>query len=251
MVLSQRTVSRNSKSPSFQLNYLIHIDDIKPWPPSPQLQSLRSVLIHWENGDRSSGSTRSVTPSPSRVSNGGKIEFNESFQLSATLLRDMSVRAGNATTFQKNFLTFNLYEPRRDNILKGQLIGTAIIDLADYGVVAENLSVSASLNCKRSFRNMAQPFLHIRIQPIEKGRAHSSSCESPSMELSTGEHDGESTSASFNEEYAEEADIPSFTKNDISSFPPVKSNGRLEIEDEQVLVIHVHVSILICQLLLD
>ncbi|KAK4768655.1 hypothetical protein SAY87_003796 [Trapa incisa] len=234
MVLGQRSSgSRNSKSLSIQHNYLIHIDYIKPWPPSPQLQYIRSALVHWENGERSSGSTRSVSPSPNSVSNGGKIEFNESFHLPVTMMRDMSIRNGNATAFQKNFLTFNLYEPRRDNILKGQLIGSAIIDLADYGVLVEPLSVNASLNCKRRFRNMAQPFLHIRIQPIEKGRVHSSSHGSPFSEL-TVEHDGESTSASFNEEYADETDIPSFTENDFTCFPPVNSNGSLQIEDEQV-----------------
>ncbi|XP_031403101.1 uncharacterized protein LOC116212618 isoform X2 [Punica granatum] len=234
MVLGQKTVTRNSKRPSVQLEYVIHIQDIKPWPPSPLLRSLRSVLIHWENGERSSGSTRSVTPNPGSVPNDGKIEFNESFRLPVTLLRDMSVRTGNAITFQKNFLAFNLYEPRRDNILKGQLIATAIIDLANYGVVDEPLSVSALLNCKRSFRNMAQPFLHIRIQPIEKGRAHSSSCGSASIELSAGEHDGESISASLIEEYAEEAEIASFTEDDNSSLPPMKSNGSSPIQNEQV-----------------
>ena len=45
------------------MEYLIHIQEIKPWPPSQSLRSLRSVLIQWENGDRSSGSTGVVSPS--------------------------------------------------------------------------------------------------------------------------------------------------------------------------------------------
>lgn len=240
MVLGQRTVTRNSKGPRFQLDYIIHIQDIRPWPPSPQLQSLRSVVIHWENGEHCSGSTRPVTPSLGSVPDDGKIEFNESFQLSVTLLRDMSARKGNTIAFQKNFLTFNMYEPRRDNILKGQLIGTAIADLADYGIVDEPLSVIASLNCKRSFRNMVQPFLHIVIQPIEKGQARSLSSGSPSIELSVGEHDSESILASLNEEFAEEAGMISFTQNDFSSFPPETSDGILPIQDEQVPITRVH-----------
>ncbi|XP_027358816.1 uncharacterized protein LOC113867616 isoform X2 [Abrus precatorius] len=206
MVLGMR--GKNRRSVIVQIDYLIHIQEIKPWPPSQSLRSLRSVLIEWKNGECASGSTNLVAPSLGSVIGEGRIEFNESFRLHVTLMRDMSVRGGEADVFQKNCLEFNLYEPRRDKIVKGQLLGSAIIDLADYGTLKETLSTSVPMNCKRSYRNTDQPLLFIKIQPVERIRA------SPSLKDNNG---GDSVSTLMNEEYAEEAEIASFTDDDVSS----------------------------------
>ncbi|KAH9792042.1 C2 NT-type domain-containing protein [Citrus sinensis] len=208
--------AKNRKEASIHVDYQIHIQDIKPWPPSQSLRSLRSVMIQWQNGDRNSGSTKTVGPSLGSVIGEGKIEFNESFRLRVTLLRDMNVKNKDADTFLKNCLEFNLYEPRRD---KTQLLATATIDLADYGIVKETLSVNAPMNSKRSFRNTAQPVLFIKIQPAEKSvsRTSSSLREGFSREASLDKNGGESVSALMNEEYAEEAESASFTDDDVSS----------------------------------
>ncbi|KAH9743590.1 C2 NT-type domain-containing protein [Citrus sinensis] len=208
--------AKNRKEASIHVDYQIHIQDIKPWPPSQSLRSLRSVMIQWQNGDRNSGSTKTVGPSLGSVIGEGKIEFNESFRLRVTLLRDMNVKNKDADTFLKNCLEFNLYEPRRD---KTQLLATATIDLADYGIVKETLSVNAPMNSKRSFRNTAQPVLFIKIQPAEKSvsRTSSSLREGFSRETSLDKNGGESVSALMNEEYTEEAESASFTDDDVSS----------------------------------
>uniref|UniRef100_A0A5B6ZG44 C2 NT-type domain-containing protein n=1 Tax=Davidia involucrata TaxID=16924 RepID=A0A5B6ZG44_DAVIN len=214
MVLGLRT--KNRKSALVQVDYLIHVQEIKPWPPSQSLRTLRSVLIQWEHGDRNSGSTNPVVPSLGSAIGDGKIEFNESFRVSVTLLREMSFK-GDSDTFQKNCIEFNLYEPRRDKTVKGQLLGTAVIDLADYGILKEGLSISAPMNCKRNFRNTAQPILFIKIQPVENGRTSSSLRGSLSKEASMERNCTESVSALMNEEYAEEAEIASFTDDDVCS----------------------------------
>jgi len=54
MVLGLRSKSR--KSVSFQVDYLIHVQEVKPWPQSQTLKSAQSVVVQWENGDRNSGS---------------------------------------------------------------------------------------------------------------------------------------------------------------------------------------------------
>ncbi|KAA8548218.1 hypothetical protein F0562_004521 [Nyssa sinensis] len=136
------SILRVLKSALVQVDYLIHVLEIKPWPPSQSLRNHRSVLIQWEHGERKSGSTNPVVPSLGSGIGDGKIEFSESFRLSLTLLREMSVK-GDSDTFQKNCLEFNLYEQRRDNTVKGQLLGTAVIDFADYGILKESLSISA------------------------------------------------------------------------------------------------------------
>ncbi|GAV64295.1 NT-C2 domain-containing protein [Cephalotus follicularis] len=196
--------AKNKRGSSVHVNYLIHIQEIKPWPPSQSLRSLRSVLVQWENGERNSGSTNPVVPSIGSDVCEGKIEFHESFVLPVTLLREASVRGRDAETFQKNSLEFNLYERRRD---KTQLLATAVLDLADYGVVKDALSVSAPMNSKRSFRNTSEPVLYLKIQPVDKIRASSSR-----------DNNGfESVSALMNEEYAEEAESASFTDDDVPS----------------------------------
>ncbi|RYR32668.1 hypothetical protein Ahy_A10g047201 [Arachis hypogaea] len=113
MVLGMK--AKNRRSGSIQIDYLIHLKEIKPWPPTQSLRSLRSVLIQWKNGESSSGCTKLVSPSLGSVIGEGKIEFNESVKLSVTLLRDVAVRGGDADVFQKNLLDLNLYEPRREN----------------------------------------------------------------------------------------------------------------------------------------
>lgn len=239
MVLGLKTKAR--KSPSEKLTYLVHIKEIKPWPPSHSLRSLRSVQIQWENGERNSGSTSSVIPSLGSSLNDGKIEFNESFRLPVTLLRNTSVKAGDADIFQKNCLEFSLYEPRRDKTLKGQLLGTAVVDLADYGVIKGRLSVNVPVNCQRNYKNTAQPLLYIRIQPADKGQTDDSAKNSLSNEVSLEKNGGESVSDLMKEEYAEESEINTFTDDDASSHSsaavssPESSSGLVPVT-EQVFI---------------
>ncbi|KAK9010841.1 hypothetical protein V6N11_043709 [Hibiscus sabdariffa] len=207
--------AKNRRGPTILVEYLIQIQDIKPWPPSQSLRSLRSVLIQWENGERNSGSTKTASPTLGSIIGEGKIEFNESFKLNVNLVRDMSVKGRDANVFHKNFLEFNLYEPRREKI---QLLATGIVDLAEYGVIKETVDVTVSMNSKRSYTsNTAQPILFIKIDRIYKGQNISSSRSGLSKELSQDRKRSESISSVVDEEYAEEAEIASFTDDDVSS----------------------------------
>lgn len=233
MVLGTR--GKNRRGVTVEIDFLIHIQEIKPWPPSQSLRSLRSVLIEWKNGECASGSTTLVAPSLGSVIGEGRIEFNKSFRLHVTLLRDMSVRSGDTDVFQKNCLEFNLYEPRRDRTIKGQLLGTAVIDLAEYGTLKESLSTSVPMNCKRSYRNTEQPLLFLKIQPLDMKRASSSSKDN---------NGGDSVSTLMNEEYAEEAEIASFTDDDVSSHssaaavsPSLNSRGFTPLKLGKVIVL--------------
>lgn len=203
--------SKNKKPNLIQVDYTIHIQEIRPWPPSQSLKSLRSVVLQWENGDRNSGSTSAVVPGQS------KIEFNESFKLQTTLRKESSSKSN---SFQKNVLELNLYEPRRDKNAKGQLLGTAIVDLAEHGIIKEVTSFGVPLNCKRSYRSNAQPLVYVKIQVWDKEGLGSSSRsrESLSKEVSLDKDGRESVSTLMSEEYAEEeTEIASFTDDDISS----------------------------------
>lgn len=218
MVLGLRT--KNRKGASIQVNYIIHVKKIKPWPPSQSLKSLRSVVLQWENGNRSSVSLNPVVPSIGSGVGGVKIEFNESFKLTTTLCREVSAKGGNADVFLKNCLELNLYEPRRDKTVKGQPLGGVIIGLLDHGIIKETVILSVPMNCKRSFRNTTQPILYVKIQPFDKDSTSTSSRESGeglSKQVSLEKDGKESVSALMNEEYADEAEIASFTDDDVSS----------------------------------
>lgn len=232
--------AKDRKEPMVHLHYLVHILEIKPWTPSQSLRSLRSVLIQWENGDRSSGSTKTVIPSIGSVIGEGKIEFSESFRLSVILVRDLNVKNKDVDAFQKNVLEFNLYEPRRD---KATLLATATINLAEYGIVKENSIVTAPMNSKRSFRNTTQPVLVIEIEPVDKSTSHRSSSlrDNLSKEASLDKNSRESVSALMNGEYANEAEVASFTDDDVSSHSSlaissstIESNNGAPARNEEV-----------------
>ncbi|CAA7038728.1 unnamed protein product [Microthlaspi erraticum] len=217
--------SKNRRGSSIQVHYLINIHEIKPWPPSQSLRSLRSVVIQWENGDRNSGTTNVVAPSLGSVIGEGKIEFNESFKLPVTLFKDASARNNKSgDVFFKNVLELNLYEPRREKT--HQLLATATIDLADYGIVKDSLSLTAPMNSKRTFWKTSQPVLYLTIQRIDRRQAKE--------EAANG---GESVSALMNEEYYKEAEIASITDDDVSSRSSLtvsSSNGALFEEHERL-----------------
>ncbi|PPS10695.1 hypothetical protein GOBAR_AA09943 [Gossypium barbadense] len=166
MVLGLRT--KNRKGNSYQVYYIVYVNEINPWTPLQSLPAAQSLLLQWENGDKSSGSLVSSFRN-------GKIEFGESFRLQVTLSLESSRKSTNRDGFQKNCLEFYLYEPRKDKVAKGQLLGSAVVNLADYGIIRETISISTPINLKKSSRNIEQPVLYLTIQPFNKGSSSSSS----------------------------------------------------------------------------
>ncbi|XP_072980290.1 uncharacterized protein [Typha angustifolia] len=245
MVLGLR--SKNRKGTTIHVDYIIHIQEIKPWPPSQSLKSLRSVVLSWENGDRNSGSTNPVAPSLGSTAAEGKIEFNESFKLKVGFLKEGSTKGNDSGTFQKNVLELNLYEPRRDKT-KGQHLGSAAVDLAELGILKESVTVGAPVSCKRSFRNNSQPVLYLRIQQFDRDGS-TSSRESLHKEVSMDKDGKESVSVLMNEEYAEEAEIASFTDDDdedesshsslSNSSPTIDMNANLPVQSSNGVKEHI------------
>ncbi|GMJ09679.1 hypothetical protein HRI_004637100 [Hibiscus trionum] len=200
MVLGLR--SKNRKGSLYQLVYTVNVKEINPWTP---LRSAQSVLLQWENGDQSSGALTSTIDN-------GKIEFDDSFKLPLTL--EASRKSTKRESFLKNCLEFQLYEPRKDKVSKGQLLGSAVINLADYGIIKETISISIPFNLKKSSRNIEQPVLYLNIQPFDKDGSSSSTKGSLSKEASLDKDGSESVSESINEGNDEETEIAYFTDDD-------------------------------------
>ncbi|CAI9756355.1 unnamed protein product [Fraxinus pennsylvanica] len=190
MVLGLR--SKHRKGASVKVEYIVHLQEIKPWPPSESLSSVQTVLLQWDNGDKNLGSFISVAGNTS-------ISFNESFLMTFTLRQDKKSH----DKFLKNCLEFSLFEPRKDKGSKGQLLGTALLNLADYGVLEEILSISIPLNFKKSSKNLVQPALFVSLEPVEKDGLKSSPSLSKTASLDNDDNDSE---------------IASFTDDDTSSY---------------------------------
>lgn len=224
----------NSRGPSAQLEYQIHLQEIKPWPPSKLLKSLRSAVLRWEYSDKYSGSTNPVVPLVGSNVSDGKIQFNHTFRLPVNLLKIED-------TLHKNCLKFNLFETQRNKTVQGQLLATAIIDLADYGIVKEVIHITAPMNCKRVMSIKAQPVLFLKIHPVHRNRAISLSRNGQLRNESMDKNGNGSVSALMNKEYAEEAEIVSPTDVDGSShsstrvpFPAVQLQGASSPKEKGV-----------------
>eukprot|EP00258_Populus_trichocarpa_P046757 XP_024462776.1 uncharacterized protein LOC7494780 isoform X1 [Populus trichocarpa] len=199
MVLGLR--SKNRKGTSVQVDYTIHVQEIKPWPPSQSLKSVQSLLLQWENGDQSSGSFTSNVGD-------GKVEFIESFRLSATLCKEVSRKGTARDSFLKNYLEFNFYESRKDKAMKGQLLGSAVINLADYGIIMDAVTINAPINFKKSSRSTVPAVLYVNIQPFDRDKS------TLSKEVSLDKDGSETVSEVANEGNDNEIEIASFTDDD-------------------------------------
>ncbi|KAI3698537.1 hypothetical protein L2E82_42160 [Cichorium intybus] len=202
MVLGLR--SKHRKDGSIQVNYLVHVQEIKPWSsPVQSLEPSQCLSLVWENGDQMSGFL-----SPTLIDS--KIEFNQSFVLPLTLRRDKRDR----DKFQKNYLEFHLYEPRKDKPNKDHHLGSAILNLGDYGIIENVLSVNIPINSKKSSKSAAQPVLFLNIQSNDKDETNSSTKSSLSKQSSMDKYGQESPSQVTNEEKDSELGIASFTDDD-------------------------------------
>lgn len=203
---------KNRKHISVQVDYLFHVQEIRPWP---SLRSVQSVLLQWETDDQSSGSLISGVGD-------GKVEFSESFRQQVNLCQEASKKGTARDGFQKNCLYFYLYDNGKD---KSQLLGSAVMNLADYGIIKEAIAVSTPINLKKSFRNTAQPVLYLIIEPFYNDSTSSSPKSSLVKEMSVL---GKNGSGSFSDlvkvENDEECEIASFTDDDDVSSLTVPSS---------------------------
>ncbi|KAI4318047.1 hypothetical protein L6164_025856 [Bauhinia variegata] len=216
MVLGIRSKSR--KSVSVQVHFVIHVQEIKPWLPSKSLKSAQSVILQWENGDQNYGSFASSAVD-------GKLEFNETLRFSALLRRGSSKigRHRDHNGFHKNLLEFYLYDIHNGKSAKNQLLGSATINLADYGIIKETTAISIPVNFKKSSKNSAQPFLYLSVQPFDIGSSSSSPNSSLSKELSIDKEESESPPLSPNYENDEDLEIASFTDDESEDVSSISS----------------------------
>lgn len=178
MVLGKK--SKNKKGVAIRADYIVHVQEIKPWPPSEPLTSVQTVFLQWENGSDNSGSLFAVAGD-------SNIAFNNSFMLPLTLYQKNT-----SDKFRKNHLEFSLLEPRTDKA-KGRLLAKASINLADYGLIKDMLHVNAPLSLKKSYNDSLDSYLAITLELVERDGPNSS----PSLGFS---QDGDSEMASFTDD---------------------------------------------------
>ncbi|CAN0896161.1 hypothetical protein LINGRAHAP2_LOCUS18311 [Linum grandiflorum] len=195
MVLGLR--SKHKRGASIQVEYLIQVQEISPWPA--KASSASSLVLQWENGDQSYGSLVCGVVE-------GKVESSDLFRLSVTLCKETSKKGGES--FAKNLLEFYLFEQKKDKSSKGHQLGSAVLNLADYGIVNEGITVSAPVSLKKSSKSAPQPMLYVSIQPFEKDGSNTSLSKEASLDKDASESVSEVTN-----DYEEE--IASFTDDDV------------------------------------
>ncbi|CAN7124239.1 unnamed protein product [Brassica rapa subsp. narinosa] len=171
MLLNLRTKSR--KDNGVLVEYLISIKELKPWPTS-QVPA-QCVLLKWEHGKNSSGSFIAVVGNDT-------IMFNESFRLTLTL----DPKGGAENKFQKNLLELHVYDAKKkDKGVKNKLLGSAVVNLADYGVLTNTVPVGAPFTFKKSSRNDANSEIYLTIEPAgeDDDEGYRSSCSSSQPKL--------------------------------------------------------------------
>ncbi|VVB01974.1 unnamed protein product [Arabis nemorensis] len=215
MVLGLRTKSRRDNG--VFLEYLISIKELKPWPTS-QVPA-QCVLLKWENGENNSGSFIAVVGKDT-------IMFNESFRLTLTL----EPKGGSDMKFQKNLLELHVYDAKKkDKAVKNKLLGTAVVNLAEYGVLTNSVPVGAPFTFKKSSRNDASSEVYLTIEPAgddydEGGR---SSCSSqPKMRGSVDKEGSEFSLASLTDDDDDTSSQSSSTRRvSFSAVCDANSNG--------------------------
>ncbi|CAH2046983.1 unnamed protein product [Thlaspi arvense] len=195
MVLGLRTKSR--KDNGVFVEYLISIKELKPWPTS-QVPA-QCVLLKWENGENSSGSFIAVVGKDT-------IMFNESFRLTLTL----EPKVGADKKFQKNLLELHVYDAKKkEKGVKNKLIGSAVVNLADYGVLTHSVPVGAPFTFKKSSRNDANSEIYLTIEPAgeDDDDGYRSSCSSsqPKMRGSVDKEGSEFSLASLTDDDDDDA----------------------------------------------
>ncbi|CAN8267754.1 unnamed protein product [Cochlearia groenlandica] len=189
MVLGLRTKSRRDNG--VFVEYLISIKELKPWPTS-QVPA-QCVLLKWNNGENSSGSFIAVVGKDT-------IMFNETFRLSLTL----EPKGGSDNKFQKNLLELHVYDAKKkEKGVKNKLLGSALVNLADYGVLTNTVPVGAPFTFKKTSRNDASPEVYLTIEAAgeDEDEGYRSSCSSqPKMRGSLDKDGSEFSLASLTDD---------------------------------------------------
>ncbi|CAH8332508.1 unnamed protein product [Eruca vesicaria subsp. sativa] len=190
MLLSLRSKSR--KDNGVLVEYLISIKELKPWPTN-QVPA-QCVLLKWQNGENNSGSFIAVVGKDT-------IMFNESFRLTLTL----DPKGGAENKFQKNLLEFHVYDAKKkDKGVKNKLLGSAVVNLAEYGVLTNYVPVGAPFTFKKSSRNDANSEIYLTIEPAgeDDDEGYRSSCSSsqPKMKGSVDKEGSEFSLASLTDD---------------------------------------------------
>ncbi|XP_010481889.1 PREDICTED: uncharacterized protein LOC104760629 [Camelina sativa] len=203
MVLGLRTKSR--KDNGVFVEYLVSIKELKPWPTS-QVPA-QCVLLKWENGENNSGSFIAVVGKDT-------IMFNESFRLTLTL----EPKFGTDNKFHKNLLELHVYDAKKkDKGVKNKLLGTASVNLADFGVLTNSVPVGAPFTFKKSSRNDASSEIYLTVEPAgeeDYDEGNRSSCSSqPKMSFSRRSGEGSEFSlASLTDDDDDASSVSSSTR---------------------------------------
>lgn len=161
---------KGQKGSPVKFEFDIFVEDIKPWTSAQALSDGAPIplLLAWRRGRNRSGSTKSIMPSVGG-SDGGRVVFNESFILPATLFERKSGE------FQKKSVSFALLEDESAKAVKiSRQLATGELDLSQFGNAIEPRITSIPLAIGLAGTHAeGDPILSLRVS--SSGRLPSSS----------------------------------------------------------------------------
>lgn len=206
MVLGLRSKSRSSAT--VQVEFIVHVEEIKPWPPSKSLVSVKSLLLKWANGEKNFGSYEIDVDE-------AEVEVHESFKLTAILYTEG--KSKKRDKYPNNFLEFGLFEPNKDIVAKSKLLGSTGINLSDYAFIRETVGISCPLQLHKSSKSSTQPILYVKLQPVSAAAENSGSSSRTSFSKDASLDKDGSRIISELVSNDDEVGIASFTDEDDTS----------------------------------
>eukprot|EP00803_Ostreobium_quekettii_P001224 evm.model.scf_295.7 EVM.evm.TU.scf_295.7 scf_295:72286-82378(+) len=170
------------RSGAVRFNFSMTVHALAPWPAVD-----RAVAIGWQRGSKKSkrGATASKMPQPLSGRLGSAVEFEEAFQLSATLYMDGGRKPSTAGPFKKKALILAVLETERSGETKS--LGRVVIDLAQYAAPLNEVKRDFDIACSKSIQSaVGTPQLSVSLRCTWKGASGPGSAASSHSSDTTG-----------------------------------------------------------------
>ncbi|CAD7696243.1 unnamed protein product [Ostreobium quekettii] len=170
------------RSGAVRFQFSLRVHSLAPWPAVD-----KAVAIGWQRGSKKNkrGATASKMPQQMAGRLGAAVEFEESFQLSATMYMDGGSRPSTTGPFKKKAIVLAVLETERSGETKS--LGRVVIDLAHYAAPLNEVRQDFDIACSKSIQSaVGTPKLSVSLRCTWKGASGPGSAASSHSSDTTG-----------------------------------------------------------------
>jgi len=141
-----------------RFDFTVHVKELGPWPSGK-----KSIAIGWQRGSKRKGSTRSQEPVKKSGALFSTYNFDEAFQVPATLYRENMADSNAPGKFRKKCLVLAILETDGRAKATG-ILGRVVINLAEYAGYDVEEFLHFPVTCNRAISAaVGQPLLRIDL----------------------------------------------------------------------------------------